>query len=134
MGISGTAQRNYVIARQGSIARISDVLDGASTTFLIEAMVFPGNSGGPVVNVISNNCLQGTKAQTRTYLVGIVRAYLPYTDVAVSQQTGQPRMVSQENSGLAEVVPVDYINETIAASRRPNGALCPDNLYDSRSL
>jgi hypothetical protein len=26
-------------------------------------------------------------------------------------------MVSQENSGLAEVVPVDYINETIVASQ-----------------
>jgi hypothetical protein len=27
-------------------------------------------------------------------------------------------MISQENSGLAEVIPVDYINETIKAYRQ----------------
>lgn len=117
MGLSGTAQRNYVIARRGSIARISDALDSPVASFLIDALVFPGNSGGPVVSALSMGALQGTKPQDRVYLIGVVRAYLPYTDVALSQQTGQIRMVSQENSGLAEVLPVDYINETIKALR-----------------
>lgn len=45
MGISGR-ERNYVIARSGSIARISDLLDSKDDTFLIDALVFPGNSGG----------------------------------------------------------------------------------------
>jgi hypothetical protein len=27
-------------------------------------------------------------------------------------------MISEENSGLAEVIPVDFINETIEASRK----------------
>ena len=117
MALTGTAQRSYVIARQGAIARISDALDGAATTFLIDALVFPGNSGGPVVSATSINAIEGTKAQDRAYLIGVVRAYLPYTDIAVSQQTGQLRMLSQENSGLAEVIPIDYVNETITASR-----------------
>ena len=117
MGLTGTAQRSYAIARQGAIARISDALDGAAMTFLIDALVFPGNSGGPVVSAPTVNAIEGTKAQDRAYLIGVVRGYLPYSDVAVSQQTGQIRMVSQENSGLAEVVPIDYVNETITASR-----------------
>ena len=117
MGLTGTAQRSYVIARQGAIARISDVLDGAATTFLIDALIFPGNSGGPVVSATSLNAIEGTKPQNVAYLIGVVRGYLPYTDVAISQQTGQVRMLTQENSGLAEVIPIDYVNETIAAAR-----------------
>jgi S1-C subfamily serine protease len=118
MGISGTLVRNYVIARRGSIARISDVLDGSSKTFLIDAFVFPGNSGGPVVSAVDITAIEGTKPQTAAYLIGMVKGYVPYADVAVSQQTGRPRMVSEENSGLAEVIPVDFINETIEFARR----------------
>ncbi|PYT35678.1 MAG: hypothetical protein DMG58_01405 [Acidobacteria bacterium] len=50
---------------------------------------------------------------------------LPYTDVALSQQTGQIRMVSQENAGLAEVLPVHYINETITALRAAEAKRIP---------
>ena len=35
MGLSGTTQRNYVIARQGCIARISDLLDSAAMSFFL---------------------------------------------------------------------------------------------------
>lgn len=117
MGLSGTIERNYVIARRGNIARLDDLLESSSTTFLIDALIFPGNSGGPVVSVPTLTSIEGTKAQDRAYLIGMVRSYLPYSDVAISQQTGQPRVIFQENSGLAEVVPVDYINETIKFSQ-----------------
>jgi S1-C subfamily serine protease len=123
MGISGTLVRDYVIARRGSIARISDVLDGSSKTFLIDAFVFPGNSGGPVVSAVDITAIEGTKPQTTAYLIGMVKGYLPYDEVAVSQQTGRPRMVSEENSGLAEVIPVDFINETIEFDRRLHAQL-----------
>jgi S1-C subfamily serine protease len=83
MGLAGTAQRNYVIARQGCIARISDALEGAANTFLIDAMVFPGNSGGPVVSTPTLTAIEGTKRQDHAYLIGVVRA----------QQTGQAMMV-----------------------------------------
>jgi S1-C subfamily serine protease len=118
MGISGTLQRNYVIARRGSIARVDDALSSNAPTFLIDAFIFPGNSGGPVVSVPDINFIAGTKAQQKAYLIGMVEGYVPYTDIALSQQTGQPRLVSQENSGLAEVIPVDYINETIQAAEK----------------
>lgn len=44
MNLAGE-QKNYVIARQGAIARISEMLEGASKTFLVNSFVFPGNSG-----------------------------------------------------------------------------------------
>jgi len=122
MGISGTAQRNYVIARHGNIARINDVLDSGGTTFLIDAFVFPGNSGGPVVSVPNLTAISGTKAQDHAYLIGMVQGYLPYKDILASEQTGEARMISEENSGLAEVIPVDYINETIKDAQAAQAA------------
>jgi S1-C subfamily serine protease len=49
MGIVGHEQ-NYVIVRQGVIARIQDtVRSPINTTFLIDSFIFPGSSGSPVV-------------------------------------------------------------------------------------
>ena len=103
----------YVIARSGIIARIRDVLEGRSKSFIVDAFVFPGNSGGPVVSKPEVVSIGGTKASLTAYLIGIVTAYVPYQDIAISQQTGRPRVVFEENSGLTAVIPVDYIMETI---------------------
>lgn len=112
MGLIG-GQRNAVIVRSGSIARIRDVLARSNDVFLVDASVFPGNSGGPVVLKPELIAIDGTKAVNQAFLIGIVRSYVPYEDVAVSLQTGKPRVVFSENSGLAAVHPVDHIEETI---------------------
>ncbi len=109
------AERNYVVVRQGIIARIRDSLAGAVKTFLIDASVFPGNSGGPVVTRPEITSIEGTKAINKASLIGVVSAYLPYHDVAISQQTRRPRIIFEENSGLASIVPVDRVIETIDA-------------------
>ncbi len=114
------APRNYVIARQGCIARISDMLDGVSPEYLIDASIFPGNSGGPVLLKPEMVSIQGTAAQSKAYLIGIVKAWVPYQDVAVSVQTKQARVIFAENSGLGVVLPTDYIDETIKAWREAN--------------
>ena len=44
-------------------------------------------------------------------VIGLVSAYLPYRDVAMSEQTGLIRLISEENSGLAKVVPMDAVIE-----------------------
>jgi hypothetical protein len=75
---------------------------------LIDALVFPGNSGGPVITRPELTSIEGTKRQNNAYLLGVVRAYVPYQDVAISQQTGRPRIAFEENSGLAEVIPMDF--------------------------
>jgi hypothetical protein len=106
-------QAMYVIARYGIISRIRDVLNGQETSFLIDSNIFPGNSGGPVIIRPEISAIQGTKAIDRASLIGIVKSYVPYRDVAVSQQTGTPRIIFEENSGLALVDTVDSIRETV---------------------
>ena len=117
MGLVG-GERNFVIARQGSIARIRDFLGGSSREFLVDMLIFPGNSGGPVVTRTELNAIQGTKRQDRSYLIGVVRGYLPYRDVAVSKQTGLERVTFEENSGLAAVIPMDFVMEVIEEHRK----------------
>lgn len=112
MGLSGEV-RNYVIVRQGAVARISELLEGASKTFLVDAFVFPGNSGGPVVLKPEITSIQGTKANGKAALIGIVLSYEPYVDTAISQQTKHARIRFEENSGLASVLPVNAINELV---------------------
>ncbi len=118
MGLVGK-QRNAVIVRSGTIARIRDTLVKADSTFLVDAFVFPGNSGGPVVSKPDALASEGTQAQNASYLIGVVQAYVPYQDVALSAQTGRPRVIFEENSGLTAVQPVDGIEETIQFALRP---------------
>lgn len=120
MGIVG-GDRSYVMVRQGALARVRDWLAGSAKEFLVDATIFPGNSGGPVVNRPENTAISGTKQQTAAYLIGIVKSYVPYTDIAVSQQTGRPRVIFEENSGLAAVVPMEYVIEVIQTHRATLG-------------
>ena len=106
--------KNYVIARQGIIARIQDWYEGAAKSYLLDSSVFPGNSGGPVLAKPTLHTYGS--AITRAKLIGMVSGYVPFRDVARSDQTGLPMLTSQENSGLAVVVPVDVIEEAIAVA------------------
>jgi hypothetical protein len=45
-----------------------------------------------------------TGSVTSPYLIGIVASYLTYTDTAVSKQTGQSRVVFEENSGKPKTI------------------------------
>jgi hypothetical protein len=115
LGLAGE-ERNFVIVRAGTIARVRDLLDGKANTFLLDASVFPGNSGGPVILKPEAMTIIGTKVSNMPYVIGIVQGYLPYEDIAVSVQTKRPRVIFQENSGLAVVHPVDCIDETVRAN------------------
>ena len=112
MGLVG-ATRQYVILRNGSIARVRDMLEGHSTDFIIDAFVFPGNSGGPVIIKPEMESIVGTKAIQESRLIGLVKSYIPYQDIAVSPQTGKTRVIFEENTGLTNVEPVDYIIQLI---------------------
>jgi S1-C subfamily serine protease len=118
MGLVGE-ERNFVIVRQGIIARIRDALANPEQNYLIDAFIFPGNSGGPVILKPETTALTGTKAVNKAYLIGVVRAYIPYQEVAISAQTNRTRIVFEDNSGLAEVVPIDRVQECIEASSKP---------------
>ena len=105
--------RQYVILRNGVIARIHDMLEGYSTDYIVDAPVFPGNSGGPVIVKPELTYITGTKPQKQSRLIGLVKSYIPYQDIAISPQTGRARVIFEENTGLTNVEPVDYIIETI---------------------
>lgn len=105
--------RQYAICRSGCVARIRDLLEGTTKDFMVDATVFPGNSGGPVILQPEATAITGTTAINKADLIGVVKSYVPYHDVAISQQTGNPRVVFEENSGLAAVEPVDHITETV---------------------
>ena len=107
------AEQNYPIVRHGILARVKDWLKGNARTFLIDAFIFPGNSGGPVFLKPEFTVIEGTKPNKICRLIGMVSSYLPYREVAVSTQTQQVRMIFEENSGLGRVVPLDVIQETI---------------------
>lgn len=112
------AERQYVICRSGIIARIRDYLDDRTKDYLVDAPVFPGNSGGPVVLCPSALAIDGTKAPESADLIGMVKSYVPYRDVAISTQTRKPRITFEENSGLTAVEPVDAILETVALAEK----------------
>jgi len=120
MGLVGS-HRNAVTVRSGTIATIRPLLAGTETDFVIDALVFPGNSGGPVVLKPELFAIDGTKANNKASLIGIVHSYVSYREVAVSAQTREPRIVFMENSGLARVHPVDYVNNVVDAILERDG-------------
>jgi len=106
-------KKKLVIARLGAIARIRDVLEDQESHYLIDASVYPGNSGGPVIIRPEAMSIEGTESINRSALIGMVKSYIPFKDVAVSQQTGNPRVIFEENSGLAWVETLDSIAATV---------------------
>lgn len=117
MGIVGET-RSYVIVRSGGIARVCDCLAGVTKDFLLDASVFPGNSGGPVISRPEFNAIVGTSTQDAAHLIGVVRSYVPYRDTAISSQIGKTLVILRRNSGLTSVIPMGYVNEAVAAVRQ----------------
>jgi len=99
------------VIRGGIISIIND-----DKSFYIDAFAFPGNSGGPVFLKpslirfdrkgisIGGDPLGGK-------FVGIVGEYIPYQEIAISTQTGRPRVMFEENTGLSKVWSVEFIRE-----------------------
>lgn len=112
MGIAGEEQ-NYPCVKAAMISRIDSEILKARKAFIVDSSIFPGNSGGPVILKPTITYLQGTKMVNQTYLLGVISAYLPYTDTLYTHQTTPPTAVSitRENSGLSLCVPMDFVKE-----------------------
>ena len=104
--------RKTPIVRMGCISRGANPLD-SPMYFIIDAQVFPGNSGGPVINRPEILSISGTKSNSSANLIGIVSAYIPYQDKLQSVQSKKIVSIREENSGLTIVYPVDYIREVV---------------------
>lgn len=100
------------IIRHGTIARMN--VDG---TFYIDGAAFPGNSGSPVFlkpSVMRFDQGGGLSIGGDTLggkFIGIIGSYITYQDVAYSRQTGNPRVVFEENTGLSTVWSVDQLRQ-----------------------
>ena len=117
----------YALLRSGVIARVREMLENRSSDFVVDAWSFPGNSGGPVVLKPDALSISGTKPHTKAVLIGVVKGNLNYQEVAVSPQTGRPRITFEQNTGLSLIEPVDHILETIATDEaRKRNSLAAD--------
>jgi len=105
--------RQYPIVRLGSIARIRDLYDNKSEDFLIDGLVYPGSSGGPVITRPEICSIEGTLPVDKTFLIGIIKGYIPFTDIAISVHTGKERIRFEDNSGLAPVIPASYLLDLV---------------------
>lgn len=112
MGLSGSLQ-NFAIVRSGAIARVDEEVVKREKYFLIDATIFPGNSGGPVLLKPELASLPNTKAVSSVYILGVVSGYKLYKEPLYSHQSNPPSVgaVSIENSGLAVIVPMDFAKE-----------------------
>lgn len=103
------------VCRLGCISRVMDafIKQKEYPTFLVDAQVFPGNSGGPIVSRPEQLSIAGTPSNSSANLIGILSEYIPYQETLYSRQTGRARMIQEENSGLTVVHPVDRIKEVV---------------------
>jgi len=113
------------IVRKGIIAK------NDKGNIILDAFIFPGNSGGPVLYTPKIKIGEGlsSKIINEEKLIGMVSSYIPYMDVAISQQTKRPRISFEENSGLCNIVPVDAIREIM---NREDFIEVDNNLYKYR--
>lgn len=103
LGISNIPQFDYrrPLLRKGIVAGKST----ARQSIVIDAPVYGGNSGGPVVELES----EGFGSQVRA--IGVISSFVPY---ATKQAESPPGAETQlANSGYAIVVPMDVILELI---------------------
>lgn len=108
-------ERISPIFRSGTISIINE-----DKTFYVDASAFPGNSGSPVFLKPSpirfdekGISIGGDELGGK--FIGIIGEYIPYTEVAISTQTGRPRVIFEENTGLSKVWSVAFIREIIGS-------------------
>lgn len=102
-------KHSYPICRMGCISRICSTYDGLNPIdYIVDAQVFPGNSGGPIITKICDETGRDTWK-----LIGVLSGYIPYQEALISQQTQKQRSTMEENSGLTVVFPYDRIYDVI---------------------
>lgn len=104
---------NVPICRLGCVARICESQINASYNILLDIQNFPGNSGSPIVTRPDLVSVGSTPALNKCILMGIIHSYIPYQENLINTQTKRIVEIRSENSGLANMHPVEYIREII---------------------
>lgn len=112
MGLVNT-NSTLPICRLGCIARMSKEQIDETYNILVDIQNFPGNSGSPIVTRPEIVSIKGTKALKKSVLLGIIHSYIPYQETLMNTQTKKIVELRTENSGIANVHPVEYIREVV---------------------
>lgn len=101
------------ICRLGCVARISDEQIAESNNILVDIQNFPGNSGSPIISRPEFVSVANTPSFNKSVLMGIVHSYIPYQEKLINSQTKQVVEIKSENSGIANMHPVEFIRDII---------------------
>lgn len=115
--------RPATMVRRGIIARIQDFYGRRSTTFLVDAATFPGNTGSPVVIRPARGKGGQPLAHPRPHLIGLVSDSLPNPEGPFQHNEEGRAVLVRLHTGLVRVVPVDAILEMVRVAA---GAALPE--------
>lgn len=114
-GIEKVKEINPVI-RSGFVSRVNK-----DNSMIIDVNTFPGNSGSPVFIAPTPAYLSDEGTQIGNpcsgKFLGVITSYVPYRDIAFSQQTNNARIIFEENTGLANVHTHNVIEEIIKSKK-----------------
>jgi len=105
LGVKDIPQIEYdkPLLRRGMISAKND----SKRTVILDCPVYPGNSGGPVIEV------ESIDLTTKEYrVIGVVSEFIPFVQVWKNLQLGTLNS-NIENSGYSVVTPIDFALELI---------------------
>jgi hypothetical protein len=105
--------RNAVLVRQGCIARVRDLYMSESIDFYVDAPVFKGNSGGPVINKPQIVGIGDTPVVNNAYLIGILTKYISVTNRTRNELDVEQPNIYETFLDLGKVLPVEHIERAI---------------------
>lgn len=100
------------IVRNGIVARIEP------QHILVDAMIFPGNSGSPVIYSPTVKLGPGLTSPfiNEERVIGVVSQLIWQTQEAGSKDSGKTQTVFRDNAGLCIVVPADYLLDLLSSA------------------
>jgi len=128
--IYNRAEKNLVLSRFGTISFLMEkefdfpppLNWGVQKVYFVDCPTFGGNSGGPVYLYSECSQCSGFIPETRVSLLGIMTGFIPsalrkaYVEVPEKELTKTKKKelrkkveVDLENTGIASIVPVDYL-------------------------
>lgn len=110
LGMKDMPQIEYdkPLLRRGMVSSKND----SKKTIILDCPVFPGNSGGPVIEVEEMNL------NVKEYrVIGVVSEFIPFVQVWKNLQLGTLNR-NIENSGYSVVTPIDFALELIEGFKK----------------
>lgn len=104
LGVSSLPQLDLArpLLRHGIVAAKNEAL----RTIIIDCPVYPGNSGGPVLEIEVDG------AATHFHAIGVVSEFVPAAERWINDPYGYEN-IYLSNSGYSVVVPIDAVDEVI---------------------